>query len=86
MLKIPERQLVLTELYRQHTALSLEELWFRCLALGSTNTLLQLEAFLHGALRPTPYEFNLMAVAVNEHFADLGVDQFVPYVEDASAT
>ena len=86
MLKIPERQLVLAELCRQHPALSLRELWFRCLALGSTNTLLQLGAFLHGALRPTPHEFNLMAVAVNEHFSDVRVDQFVPYVEDAFAT
>jgi hypothetical protein len=86
MSKIPERQLDLAELCHQHTALSLKELWFRCLALGSTNTLLQLEAFFHGALRATSHEFNLMAVAVNEHFADLGVDQFVPYIEDAFAT
>ena len=86
MLKIPERQLELAESCRQHTALSLKELWFRCLALGSTNTLLQLEAFLLGALHPTPHEFNLMAVAVNEHFAEIEVDQFVPYVEDAFAT
>ena len=86
MLKIPERQLALAELCRQHPGLSLEELWFRCLALGSTNTLLQLEAFLHGALRPTPHEFNLMAVAVNEHLADVGADQFVLYVENALAT
>jgi hypothetical protein len=85
VLKIPERQLELAESCRQLTALSLKELWFRCFALGSTNTLLQLEAFLHGALRPTPHEFNLMAVVVNEHFADVGVDQFVPYVEDAFA-
>ena len=86
MLKIPERQLDLAELCRQHTDLTLEDLWLRCFALGSTNSLIQLEAFLHGALRPTPHEFNLMAVAVNEHFADLGVDQFVPYIEDAFAT
>jgi hypothetical protein len=86
MSKIPERQLDLAELCHRHTALSLKELWIRCVALGSTNTVLQLEAFLHGALRPTPHEFNLMAVAVNEHFADLGVDQFIPYVEDAFAT
>jgi hypothetical protein len=43
-----------------------------------------LEAFLHGALVPTPHEFNLIAVAMNEHFVDLGVDEFVPYIEDAS--
>jgi hypothetical protein len=28
----------------------------------------------------------LMAVAVNEHFLDVGVDQFVPYIEDAFAS
>jgi hypothetical protein len=86
MLKIPERQLDLAELWRQHSRLSLYELWLQCFALGSDNTPLQLEAFLYGALRPTPHEFNLMAVAVNEHFADIGVDQIVPYVEDAFAT
>jgi hypothetical protein len=86
MSKIPEHQLALAEMYHQHTALSLKELWIRCLALGSTNTVLQLEAFLHGALRPTPHEFNLMAVAVNEHFVDLGVDRLVPYIEDGFAT
>jgi hypothetical protein len=80
-MKIPERQLALAELWRRH-AFSVVDLWVRCFALGSTNTLLQLEAFLHGAHWPTPYEFNLMAVAVNEHFAEIGVDQFVPYVED----
>jgi hypothetical protein len=86
MLKIPERQLDLAGLCRQYTDLSLEDLWLRCFALGTTNTLFQLEAFLHGALRPTPHEFNLMAVAVNEYLADLGVDQLVPYIEDEFAT
>ena len=86
MLKIPERQLALADVLRQHTTLSLEDLWIRCVALGSTNSLLQLEAFLYGVLRPTPHEFNLMAVAVNEYLTDVGVDQSVSYVEDAFAT
>ena len=85
MLKILECQLDLAELCRQHKTLSLGELWLHCFALGSDNTPLQLDAFLHGALRPTPHEFNLIAVAVNEHFVDVGVDQFVPYIEDAFA-
>jgi hypothetical protein len=82
MLKIPERQLLLAELCRQHTTLSLAALWIRCFALGSDNTLLELEGFFYGALRPTPHEYNIMAVAVNEHFAEIGVDRSVPYVED----
>jgi hypothetical protein len=86
MLKILEFQVDLAELFHQHTTLSLDELWLHCFALGSDNTPLQLEAFLHGVLVPTPHEFNLIAVALNEHFVDLGLDEFVPYIEDAFGT
>ena len=86
VLKIPERQLELAKLCHQYTALSLGELWLLCFALGSSNTLLQLDAFLHGALRPTPHEFNLIAVALNEHFIEIEMDQFVPYVEGGFAS
>lgn len=37
-----------------------------------------LEAFL-----PTPHEFNLMAIALNEHLADIEACDFVPYIENA---
>jgi hypothetical protein len=37
-----------------------------------------MEAALHAALRPTAHEFNLMAVAVNEHLAESRVDRLVP--------
>jgi len=84
MLKIAERQLALAEMCERH-ALPLGELWIRAFALGSTNTLLQLDGFLHGALRPTAHEFNVMAVAVNEYLAEIGLDESVSYVEDAFA-
>jgi hypothetical protein len=81
VLKIPERQVQLAELCRQYTSLSVGEFWLCCVALGGTNTALELEAFLHGALRPTPHEFNLMALALNEHFREIEVSHFVPYIE-----
>jgi hypothetical protein len=86
VLKLPQRQIQLAELCRQHTALSCVELWLLCFALGGMNTLQQVEAFLHGALRPTPHEFNLMALALNEHFKDLAVSHFVSYIENAFDT
>lgn len=41
----------------------------------------ELGAFLRRELRPTRYEYNVVAVAMNEYLSDIGVGQFVPYVE-----
>jgi hypothetical protein len=49
------------------------------------NTQLQLDAFLHGANRPTPREHNLMAIAFNEYFMEFDPCRSVPYVDDGSA-
>jgi hypothetical protein len=63
-------------------AISLDEMWLRCFALGTMNTARELEAFLRGAARPTRHEYNVIAVALNEYFIDIGLRQFVPYIED----
>jgi hypothetical protein len=63
--------------------ISLADLWLRCFALGSTNTPQELAGFLRGELRPTRHEYNLVAVALNEYFADIGASQSVPYIEHA---
>ena len=81
MVRVPSRQLALAESCRRQSDLSDEDLYFRCLALGGAITLGQLDTFLHGALRPTPHEFNVIAVALNEYLAETGEDQVVPYVE-----
>ena len=72
------------ELGPHDNALTLGDLWLRCYALGSMNTRAQLGAFLRGHLRPTPHEYNLVAVAMNEYLSDIGVAQFVPYIEQAA--
>jgi hypothetical protein len=63
--------------------ISLADLWLRCFALGSTNTLQELAGFLSGELRPTRHEYNLVAVALNEYFVEIGAAQSVPYIEHA---
>jgi hypothetical protein len=76
------QQIELVESYRQCPSLSIGELWLRCFDLGDTHTPLQLEAFVYGFARLTPREHNLIAVAMNEYFAEFDPGQFVPYVED----
>jgi hypothetical protein len=66
----------------QGNDLTLQDLWLRCMALGGMNTPRQLAAFLRGELRPTRREYNLVAVALNEYLTDIGMWQFVPYIED----
>jgi hypothetical protein len=65
-------------------AISLDDLWLRCFALGTMNTETELEAFLRGVDRPTRHEYNVIAVALNEYFAEIGSSRVIPYVEDDS--
>jgi hypothetical protein len=62
--------------------ISLDELWLRCFALGTMNTATELEAFLLGGARPTRHEYNVIAVALNEYFMEVGLNEALPYVED----
>jgi hypothetical protein len=82
--KIVERQDELAEICDQYPSLFPEELWFRCIGLGGTNTPLQMDAIVHGALRPNAHEFNLIAVAINEYLEEIGVNRVVEYIEERS--
>ena len=70
------------QLRYQGNILTMSDLWLRCVALGGAITPLQLAAFVRDEVRPTRREHNLVAVALNEYLTDIGVAQFVPYVED----
>jgi hypothetical protein len=78
--KVPDPQVQMGALYRQHAALTTEELWLRYYCLGGTHTKLELELYLDGAIAPPLREHNLMAMALNEHFMDLDLNCFVPYL------
>jgi hypothetical protein len=79
MLQMPESHI---DVHRREITISLADLWLRCFALGTVNTATELEAFLRGAALPTRHEYNVIAVALNEYFADIGLRQSVPYAED----
>ena len=69
---------------RQEVGLSIRDLWFRYFALGGMSTALEVEAFLYGALVASDHNHDLLAVAVNERFAEVGGDHPVPYSYDES--
>jgi hypothetical protein len=70
---------------RRNAGLSVSELWFRYFALGGTSTALEVEAVLYGALIAGVHERDVLAVALNERFAELGGDHPVPYAGDEPA-
>jgi len=46
------------------------------------STALELEAYLYDALAPTAHDRDIIAVALNERYAELGGDHPVPYSDD----
>jgi hypothetical protein len=79
MLQLPESHV---DVEPPEINISLDELWLRCFALGSMNTTTELETLLLGSARPTRHEYNVIAVALNEYFIEVGLSRFLPYIED----
>ena len=67
---------------RQQVGLSISALWMRYFALGGMNSPLEVEAVLFGALVADPPDRDLLAVALNERFSELGGDHPIPYSDD----
>jgi hypothetical protein len=70
------------DIARREVGLSVSGLWYRYFALGGMRTALEVEAFLYQALVPTVRDSNLLALALNERFSELGGDHPIPYSED----
>jgi len=70
------------ELARQEVGLSVSALWIRYFALGGMRAPLEMEAVLFGALVADPPDQDLLAVALNERFSELGRDHPIPYSDD----
>lgn len=68
---------------RRTLQLPLDDLWMRYFALGGMGTSLEIEAYLLGALVAPPHEHDLLAVALNERFSELGGDHPISYDGDA---
>ena len=67
---------------RRDADLSHEELWLRYFALGGMRSAFEIEAILYAALTPTARDLDLIAVALNERFSELGGDHPIPYTDD----
>jgi hypothetical protein len=67
---------------RQDTGLSIGELWLRYFAVGGMNLPLEMEAILYEALVGSRAERDLLAVALNDRFTELGGDHPVAYSDD----
>ena len=67
---------------RQEVGLSVGELWIRYFAVGGKSAPLEMEAVLFGALVASPADRDLLAVALNERFSELGGDHPIPYSDD----
>jgi len=67
---------------RREVGLSIADLWMRYFTLGGMSTALEVEAILFGALVANAHDRDVIAVALNERFAELGGDHPVPYSGD----
>ena len=67
---------------RREVGLSHGELWFRYFALGGMSSALELEAYLYDALTPTWHDRDMVALALNERFSELGGDHPISYSDD----
>jgi hypothetical protein len=68
--------------FRQQAELTHGDLWVRYFELGGMSTGMQLEALLYGALQASRHDHDVIALALNERFVELGRLHLVPYVED----
>lgn len=67
---------------RRDVGLSVPDLWMRYFGLGGMSTPLEVEAILYGALIAVDHDRDILAVALNERFAEQGSDHPVPYIGD----
>ena len=59
--------------------LDLEQLWFRYVALGGNAAPLELEAYTVGLMPLDDHQYDILAHALNERLAELGLPRDVPY-------
>jgi sporulation protein YlmC with PRC-barrel domain len=70
------------DLYRQKSRLSHAELWLRYFELSGMYGGHELEGVLYGLLVPSTREHDIIALALNERFVELGGDHLVPYLQN----
>lgn len=76
-------EITLLEQARRTLGLSVSDLWLRYFAIGGMSTELEIEAILYRALIPSDADHDMIAVALNERFSELGGDHPIRYSNDA---
>ena len=77
-----ENEIEALERARRGLGLSVSDLWWRYFAIGGMSTELEVEAFLYQALIPSEADHDMLAVALNERFSELGGDHPLPYSDE----
>ena len=67
---------------RRALKMSVSDLWWRYFAIGGMRSELELEAILYQALVPSENDRDILAVALNERFSELGGDHPISYSDD----
>lgn len=80
-----DSKIELLERARRGLGLSVSDLWWRYFAIGGTSTELEVEAMLYQALIPSDADLDMLAVALNERFSELGGDHPLRYSDDADS-
>ena len=70
---------------RQASGITQEDLWMRYFALGGMRRPLELDAIVHNALHTTAHDRDLVVLALNERFRELGGDHALAYSDEHSA-
>jgi hypothetical protein len=70
----------LLDAFREEAGLSHGELWLRYFELGGMSSGFDVGAFLYGVRAPTDHDHDVIALALNERFAELGSAPPVPYM------
>jgi hypothetical protein len=67
---------------RRGLDMSVSDLWWRYFAIGGMSTELEVEAILYQALIATEGDRDMLSVALNERFTELGGDHPMRYTDD----
>ncbi len=63
----------------ERLGMTVRSLWISYFAVGGNASLAEVENWLSGAAEPHDREYDLLAQALNDHFAEQDLDHPVPY-------
>jgi hypothetical protein len=72
--------------YRQEAGLSHQELWLGYFERGGSSKRSEVEAILSGALVTSDHDHDIIALTLNERFAELDMGHPVPYATEQQHT